>query len=134
MPTCLINCDKSVISSLLFNVNTQKLEVVASLQFVKRGSLVTTVIYTSPTGHYISPLRIFPRNNMKLKLMNYAQFVSTCACHPSGSIQSNSLCHFIIHVKLTLYCTIVCGTQWPFHLQETFFIKRNRKDYFIVLC
>jgi len=61
---------------------------ISSLQSAERGPLVTVVNCMSPTGHFIPPLLVFPRKNMKQELMNGTPPGSIHACHPSGWIQS----------------------------------------------
>jgi len=59
----------------------------------------------SPTGHFIPPLLVFPRKNMKQELMNGTPLGSIHACHPSWWIQSEIFSqwflHFIKHTKPT---------------------------------
>jgi hypothetical protein len=42
----------------------------SSVQSAEQESLVTAVTCTSPTGHFIPSLLVFPRKNMKQKMMN----------------------------------------------------------------
>jgi len=78
---------------------------ITSLQYTERGSLVTVVTCMSPTGHFIPPLLVFPRKNMKQELMIGTPPGSIHACHPSGWIQSEIFSqwflHFIKHTKPT---------------------------------
>jgi hypothetical protein len=91
-PARLYNCDESGIN-IVQHKHTKILELkgkrqISSLQPADRGSLVTVVNCTSPTGHFIPPLLVFPRKYMKQELMNGAPPGSIHACHPSGWIQS----------------------------------------------
>jgi hypothetical protein len=57
---------------------------ISSLQSAEQGFLVTVITCMSPTGHFIPPLLVIPRKNMKQELMNGTQPGSIHACHPSG--------------------------------------------------
>jgi hypothetical protein len=62
-------------ASLLYSTTAKILGLkgkhkISSLQSAERGSLVTAVTFISPTGHFIPPLLLFPRQNMKQELMN----------------------------------------------------------------
>jgi len=75
---------------------------ISSVQSAKRGPLVTIVNCMSPTGHFIPPLLVFPRKNMKPELMNDTPPGSIHACHPSGWIQSEILTQwFLLFIKHT---------------------------------
>jgi hypothetical protein len=67
-PAKLYNCDENGITILLHK-HTKLLGLkgkrqISSLQSAERGSLAT-VTCMSPTGHFIPPLLVFPRKNMK---------------------------------------------------------------------
>ena len=64
-PARLYNCDKTGIA-IVQNKHTKILGLkdkrqISSLQSAERGSLVTVINCTSPTGQFIPPLRLFPR-------------------------------------------------------------------------
>jgi len=40
---------------------------ISSLQSAERGSLVTVVTFMNPTGHFIPPLRVFPRKKYETR-------------------------------------------------------------------
>jgi len=61
---------------------------ISSLKSAERTSLVLFVAFTSPAGHFIPPLLVFRRKNMKQKLMNVTPPGSIHACHSSEWIQS----------------------------------------------
>jgi len=76
---------------------------ISSVQSAERGSLVTVVKCMSPTGHFIPPLLVFPRKNMKQEMMNGTPPGSIDACHFAGWIQSDIFTQlflrFIKHTK-----------------------------------
>jgi hypothetical protein len=53
----------------------------------ERGSLVSVVAFTSPSGHFIPPLLVLRRKNTKQEQMNSTPPVSIHACYSSGWIQ-----------------------------------------------
>jgi hypothetical protein len=73
-PARLYNCDETGIT----NVQHKHMKIfwlkgkchISSLQITERGSLVTVITCMSQTGHFIPPLLVFPRKNMKQELMN----------------------------------------------------------------
>jgi len=73
-PARLYNCGKTGIT-IVQHKHTKMLGLkgkrqISSLKPAERGSLVTVINCMSPTGHFISPLLVFPRKNMKQELMN----------------------------------------------------------------
>ena len=54
---------------------------VGILSSAERGRLVTTILCMSASGTYIPPMFIFPRQRMKMELMDGAPAGSTYACH-----------------------------------------------------
>jgi len=91
-PARVYNCNKTGITTVQHK-HTKILELkgkhqISSLQSAERGSLVTVVISMNPTGHFIPPLLVFPRKNMKQELMNGTPPGSIHVCHPSGWMQS----------------------------------------------
>jgi len=73
-PTRLYNCDETGITIVQHKhkkiLGLKGNRQVSSLQSAERGSLVTVFNCISPTGHFIPPLLLFPRKNMKQELMN----------------------------------------------------------------
>jgi len=101
-PARLYNCDKTGIT-IVQHKHTKILGLkgkrqISSLQSAERGSLVTVVNCISPTGHFIPPLHVFPRKNMKQELMNGTPPGSIHACHPSWCIQSKIFSHWFLHI------------------------------------
>ena len=91
-PVRLYNCDETGII-IVQHKHTKLLGLkskrqISYVQSAERRSLVTVVNRMSPTGHFISPLPVFPRKCMKRELMNGTPPGSIHACHPSGWIQS----------------------------------------------
>jgi len=91
-PARLYNCDETGIT-IIQHKHTKILGLkgkcqMSSLQSAERGSLVKVVTCMSPTGHFIPPLLVYQKKNMKQELMNGIQSESIHACHPSGWIQS----------------------------------------------
>jgi len=108
-PVRLYNCDKTGIT-IVQHKHTKILGLkckrqVSPAQSAERGSLVTVVNCTSTTGHFIPPLLVFPRKNMKQEVMNGTPPGSIHVCHPSEWIQSeifSQWClHFTKHTKPT---------------------------------
>jgi len=108
-PARLYNCDKTS-STIVQHKHTKILGLkgkrqICSLKSAERGSRVTVVNCMSPTGHFIPPLLVFPRKNMKQELMNGTPPGSSHMCHHSGwthsEIFSQWFLHFIKHKKLT---------------------------------
>ena len=64
---------------------------------------MTVVNCMSPTGHFISPLLVFPRKYIKQELMNYTAPGSIHACHSSGWIQNEIFTQWFLHfIKYTM--------------------------------
>jgi hypothetical protein len=97
-PARLYNCDETGIAivqhkhmKILGLKGKRPKRQISSLQSADRGSLVTFVTCMSPTGHFILPLRLFPRKCMKQELINGTPSRSIHVCHPSGWMQSEFL-------------------------------------------
>jgi hypothetical protein len=94
-PARLYNCDGTGLTVVTV-VQHKHMEVlrlkgkrqISSFQYTERGSLVTVITCMSPTGHFIPPLLVFPRKNMKQELMIGTPPGSIHACHPLGWIQN----------------------------------------------
>ena len=91
-PARLYNCDKTGITTVQHKhmkiLGLKGKGQISSLQSTEWGSLVTVINCMSPTGHFIPPLLVFPRKNMKQELMNGTTPGSIHVCHPSRWIQS----------------------------------------------
>ena len=101
-PARLYNCDKTGIT-IVQHKQTKILGLkgkrqISSLQSAERGSLVTVITCMSPAGHFIPPLLVFPRKNMKQELMNSTPPGSIHACQPSGWIQSEIFPQWFLHL------------------------------------
>jgi len=91
-PARLNNCNKISIA-IVQHKHTKVLGLkgkhqISSLQSAEWGSLVTVITCMRPTVHFIPPLLVFPRKNMKQEMMNGTPPGSIHTCHPSGWIQS----------------------------------------------
>jgi len=91
-PARFYNCDETDITTVqqkhtkIWGMKGKR--QMSSVQSEERGSLVTVANCMSPTGHFIPPLLVFPRKNMKEELMNGTPPGSIHACHSSGWLQS----------------------------------------------
>jgi hypothetical protein len=79
---------------------------ISYLQSAQRESLVAVVTCTSPTGHFVPSLLVFPRRNTKQELINGTAPGPIHACHTSWWILSEIFfsqwfLHFIKHTKPT---------------------------------
>jgi len=88
-PARIYNCDENGITRIVQHKLTKILGLkgkrqIYTLQSAERGSLVTVVTCMSPTGHFIPPLLVFPRKNIKQELVNGTWPGSIHPCHPSG--------------------------------------------------
>jgi len=112
---------------------------ISSLQSAERGTLVTVVNCTSPTGHFIPPLVVFPKKKMKQELTNGTSPRSIYAYHPSGWTQSKIFTqwflHFIKYTKLTQYdpCVLVSYGRYS-HTRNLEFINLARANHVDIIC
>lgn len=79
----LYNCDETGISVVQYKhtkiLARKEKRQVASLTSSERGSLITVVMCFSAAGHYVLPLIVFPRKNMKNELkQRYATGLNFC--------------------------------------------------------
>jgi hypothetical protein len=126
-PNRLYNCDESGITIVHYKhrklVALKGKHQICSLQAAEGGCLITVVTCNSRAGHYIPPLIIFPRNNIKIELVNGAPPGSIYACHPSGRIQTDLFTqwfrYFIQHVKPTEEHPAVLVLMNTFHIPGT---------------
>jgi len=100
---------------------------------------VTVVNCMSPTGHFISPLLVFPRKNMKQELMNDTPPGSIHACHPSWWIQSEIFSqwflHFIKHTKLTKDDPVILVLDGQYsHTRNLEVITLARENHVDIIC
>ena len=95
------NCDETVITIVQHKhkkiLGLKGKRQISSVQTTERGFLVTVVTCLSPTGHFIPPLLVFPRKNMKQELMNGTSPGSIHACLPSGWTQSEIFIQWFLH-------------------------------------
>ena len=108
-PARLYNCEKPG-NTIVRHKHTKILGLkdkrqISSLQSAERGYLVTVVTCVSPAEHFILPLLVFPRKNMKQEVTNGTSPGTIHGCHPSRWIQSEIFSqwflHFIKHTKPT---------------------------------
>jgi len=91
-PARFYNCDETGVT-IVQHKHTKILGLkgkrhIFSVQSANRGSLLTIVTCLSPTGHFISPLLVFPRKYVKQEPMNGSPPGSVHTFHFSGWMQS----------------------------------------------
>lgn len=59
--------------------------------------MITTIACMSASGHYVSPMVIFPSNNMAQALMRGYPDGAVCRAHSSGWVQNNQLAETLIY-------------------------------------
>ncbi|KAJ4435306.1 hypothetical protein ANN_17916 [Periplaneta americana] len=100
-PNRLYNCDETGLTVVQHKVNKvvslKGKRQVGSVSSAERGSLVTAVTCMSAAGHFLPPLLVFPRVNMKTELLDGAPNGSLAVCHKSGWIQNESFVHWFHH-------------------------------------
>lgn len=142
-PHRIYNCDETGISIVQHKhtkvIGMKGKRQISALQAAERGCLVTVVTCFSAAGHYVPPLIIFPRKNMKLELMNGAPPASIYACHPSGWIQTELftqwLRHFIEHVKPSAQDPVVLVLDGhSSHTRNLDVIMLGREHNLIIIC
>ena len=142
-PSRLFNCDETGIKIVQHKhtkvIGLKGKKQIAALQAAERGSLITVVTCMSPSGHYIPPLLIFPRKNMKMELMNGSPLGSIYACHPSGWIQTEIFTkwfrHFLLHVKPTEDDPAVLVLDGHFtHTRNIEIINLARENHVSIIC
>ena len=112
---------------------------ISSLQSAERGSLVTVVNCMIPTGHFIPPLLVFPRKNMKQELMNGIPPGSIHACHPLGWIQSEIFSQwfllFMKHTKPTKEDPVILVLEGHYsHTRNLQFVTLARENHVDIIC
>ena len=112
---------------------------ISSVQSADQGSLVTVVNCMSPTRHFILPLLLFPRKNMKQELMNGTPPGSIHACHPSEWIQSEIFSqwflHFIKHTKPTKEDPVILVQDGHYpHTRSLEIITLAQENHVDIIC
>jgi len=137
-PARLYNCDETCIT-IVQHKHTKILGLKgkrqrSSLQSAERGSLVIVVTCMSPNEHFIPPLLVFPRKNMKQELMDGTLPGSIHACHPSGFF-SQWFLHFIKHTKPTKEDPVILVLDGHYsntrNLEVITFARENHVD---IIC
>ena len=139
----LYNCDETAIT-IVQHKHTKILRLkgklqISSAQSADRGSLVIVVTSISSTGHFIPPLLVFPRKNMKLELMNGTPPASIHACHPSGWIKSEiffqRLLHFIKRTKSTKEDPVILVLYGHYsHTRNLEVVTLARENHVDIIC
>jgi len=142
-PARLYNCDETG-NTIVQHKHTKILGLkgkrqISSLQSTEWRSLVTVINCTSPTGHFIPPLLVFPRKNMKQELMNGTPPGSIHVCHPSGWIQSEIFSqwflHFIKHTKPTKEYPVILVLDGHYaHTRNLEVITLARENHVDIIC
>ncbi|KAJ4446582.1 hypothetical protein ANN_13279 [Periplaneta americana] len=114
-PNRLYNCYETGLTVVQHKVNKvvslKCKRQVGSVSSAVRGSLVTAVTCMSAAGHFLSPLFVFPRVNMKAEILDGTPNGSLAVCHKSSWIQNESfpLVAFMLPFK-TYYAQAI--EQW----------------------
>jgi len=92
-----------------------------------------------PTGHFIPPLLVFPRKNMKQELMNGIPPGSIHACHPLGWIQSEIFSQwfllFMKHTKPTKEDPVILVLEGHYsHTRNLQFVTLARENHVDIIC
>lgn len=142
-PSRVYNCDETGITVVQHKhtkvVGLKGKKQIGALQAAERGSLITVVTCMNPAGHFIPPLLVFPRKNMKQELMDGTPLGSIFACHPSGWIQSDIFTqwfrHFIKHVEPTAANPAVLVLDGHFtHTRNIDVINLGRENHVDIVC
>ncbi|KAJ4449570.1 hypothetical protein ANN_00972 [Periplaneta americana] len=110
-----------------------------SVSSAGRGSLVTAVTCMSAAGHFLSPLLIFPRVNIKADLLDGALNGSLAVCHKSGCIQNESFVqwshHFLSNVKPTKDDPVILVLDGHyFHTRNVELLELARANGVHIVC
>nr|XP_047141474.1 MFS-type transporter clz9-like [Hydra vulgaris] len=130
----------STVPKLLSKViSTKGKRQVGSLTSAERGQLVTAVVCCSASGRYMPPMLIFPRQRMKVELMDRAPPGAWAECHPSGWIQTdlfiNWLKKFILHTEATKDSTVFLILDGhTTHTKSIELIDTARENGIILFC
>lgn len=142
-PNRLYNCDETGVTVVQHKhtkiIGLKGKRQICGLQSAERGCLTTVVTCTNAIGHYVPPLIIFPRKNMKPELMDGMPPGSIFACHPSGWIQTETFTlwfrHFMKHVKPTMDDPVVLVLDGHFsHTRNLEVINLGRQNHVNILC
>jgi hypothetical protein len=111
---------------------------VAILSSAERGVLVTVVTYMGAAGHFVPPLLVFSRKNMKPELLDGAPS-ATIAAYPSGWIQQEILTmwfkYFVSIEKPTPSDPVVLILDGYYsHTRNIVIIDIGRKEGMRVVC
>lgn len=128
-------------------VQSRRLKVIAvkgkkqigTLSAQERGALMTLVTCMSPSGIFVPPLIIFPRQNMKPELLDGTPPGTIGRCHKSGWIQAHIftewLQHFIDCVKPTLKDPVVLVLDGhETHVRNINVILKASENGVIIVC
>lgn len=142
-PSRVYNCDETGITVVQHKhtkvIGLKGKKQIGALQAAERGALITVVTCMNPAGHFIPPLIIFPRKNMKQELMDGTPLGSISACHPSGWIQSDLFTewfkHFIKHVEPRPDNPAVLVLDGHFtHTRNIDVINLGRENHVDIVC
>jgi hypothetical protein len=91
-PNRLYNCDETGITIVQHKhrtvVGIKGKRQIYVFQGAERGCLITVFTCSSPAGHYIPPLIIFPRKNMKMELTPGSIYASSLWVDSDGSLHT----------------------------------------------
>jgi len=140
-PARFYNCDETGIT-IVQHKHTKILGLkgkrqISSLKSTERISLVSVVAFTSPTRHFIPPLLVFRRKNMKQELMNGTPPGSIHACHSSEWIQSE-IFYFIKQTKPTKEDHLILVLDGHYSQARTLevinLVRENHVDIIFIPC
>lgn len=142
-PNKIYNVDETGVTVVQGNcskvISIRGKKSVSSLSSAERGSLITTVICMNASGHFIPPLLVFPRKNMKDGLLNGTPPGTVASCHPSGWIQLHIFTewfrHFINIVKPTTEDPVVLLLDGHYsHTRNLDIIEMGRAHGVNIIC
>jgi len=142
-PARLYNCDETDITIVQHKhmkiLGLKGKRQISSLQSAERGSLVTAVTCMSPTGHFVPPLLVFPRKNMKQELMNGTPLDQSTRAIPRGGYRarffSQWFLHFIKHTKPTKEDPVVLVPDRHYsHTRKLEVITSARENHVDIIC
>ena len=142
-PARLYNCDETG-TTIVQHKHTKILGLkgkhqISSLQSAEWGSLVTVTTCMSPTGHFVPPLFVFPRKNMKQELINGTPPGSIHACHPLGVDTDRDffpvVSSFLKHTKPTKEDLVVLVLDRHYsHTRNLEVITLARENHVDIIC
>ena len=111
----------------------------SSLQSTERGSLVTAVTCMSPIVHFVPPLLVFPRKNMRQELMNAHRWINLRV--PSLGVDTERdffpqwFLHFIKHTKPTKEDSVILVSDRHYsHTRNLEVITSARENHVDIIC